>query len=151
MRTRGELVEYFAGQARQAFSLQYVLEVMVLVLVLVGIGDTLASGVVERTRELGMLRAVGMSRRQLFGMVTLEGLAIGSLGVVLAVVAGVGLGVFWVEEQFPRVMGWKLDLHVPWRVVGGIAVVTMALCLLGSLLPALRAARLSVPEALRNE
>lgn len=146
-----ELIAYLASQARQAFRFVYLMEAITFALVLIGIGDTLATGVLERTREFGMMRAVGLRRSRLFEIVVLEGLAIGVLGLVLALCAGLALGLFWVEVQFPALLGWDLDLHFPYSWATGAAALTMALCLVGSLLPSLRAARLTVPAALRNE
>jgi putative ABC transport system permease protein len=151
VRSTAELIEYFAGQARQAFSLFYLMEAITFLLVVIGMGDTLLTGVVERTREFGMMRAIGLHRSGLFGMVMLEGLAIGVLGLLLAAAAGLTLGVFWVDVQFPALLGWTLYLHFPAGFALTAAVLTMLLCLAGSLLPSLRAARLSVPAALRNE
>jgi putative ABC transport system permease protein len=127
------------------------MEVITFLLVLIGIGDTLASGVVERTREFGMMRAVGLRRSSLFTMIILEGAAIGTLGLLLALGTGLVLGLFWVKVQFPAVLGWELDLHIPTGFVLTAASLTMLLCLAGSVLPALRATRLSVPAALRDE
>jgi putative ABC transport system permease protein len=151
VRSTAAIIQYFADQARQAFSLLYLMEAITFLLVLLAIGDTLATSVVERTREFGMLRAVGLGRSRLFEMVLLEGTAIGLLGVVLAGVAGLTLGLFWVEIQFPALLGWKLDLHVPVEFVSMAAVLTLLLCLAGAFMPAWRASRLSVPVALRDE
>jgi putative ABC transport system permease protein len=151
VRSNAELIAYFASQARQAFSLLYLMEAITFLLVVIGMGDTLATGVVERTREFGMLRAVGMRRSRLFEMVMLEGVAIGLLGLFLAAGTGLALGVFWVEVQFPAVLGWKLDLHLPAAFGLTAAGLTLLLCLVGSVLPSLRAARLVIPEALRTE
>jgi ABC-type lipoprotein release transport system permease subunit len=73
------------------------------------------------------------------------------LGLLLAGGLGLSLGMFWVDVQFPAILGWNLDLHVPVKSVVVTAVVTLLLCLAGSFLPALRAAHLAVPAALRNE
>jgi putative ABC transport system permease protein len=151
VRTSRQLVDYLAGQVRQAFSPLYLMQGVTFVLVLIAIGDTLAAGVVARTREFGMMRAVGLSRPELFGMVMLEGGVIGLLGLLLAAASGLALGIFWVEVQFPAILGWELYLYFPTRFALGAAAVAMLLCLGGSLLPSLRAARLSVPQALRNE
>ena len=151
IRSGPELVEYFAGQARQAFSMLYLMEGIIFLLVLIGIGDTLATSVIERTRLLGMMRAIGLHRSRLVGMVLLEGLAMGLLGAVLAVGVGLTLGLFWVQVQFPAILGWRLDLHFPSRFVIGAIGLTLLLCILASFVPSLRAARLSVPAALRNE
>jgi ABC-type antimicrobial peptide transport system permease subunit len=75
----------------------------------------------------------------------------GILGLLLAVVAGLLLGSFWVEVQFPAILGWVLDMHFPWGFATAAAAVTLAMCLGAGVLPALRATRLPVVEALRNE
>jgi len=146
-----DLINYYASLAHQAFGILYLSEALIFFLVLVAIGDTLASSVVEGTREFGVMRAIGLTRTGQFGMVLTEGVAIGVLGLILAAVAGLALGIFWVEVQFPAILGWKVDLHFPTSFALGAAALTIGLCLLGSLLPALRATRLSVPAALRNE
>jgi putative ABC transport system permease protein len=61
IRTTEQLFDYFANQARQTFSVLYSVEIITFALVLVGIGDTLGTGVLERTREIGIMRAVGLS------------------------------------------------------------------------------------------
>jgi len=151
IRTRVEFVGYLADQARQAFSLQYIMEAVVFMLVLIGIGDTLAASVFERIRELGMMRAVGLRRSDVVRMVVLEAAGICVLGLGLAVVAGGALGTFWVEVQFPLLVGWALELHLPRTFVVAGAVLTLVLCLAGALVPSLRAAYVSVPTALRSE
>jgi putative ABC transport system permease protein len=151
IRTRAEFVQYLADQARQAFSLLYIMEAVVFLLVLIGIGDTLATSVLERMRELGMMRAVGLRRRDVVGMVVLEAGGICLLGLVLAVLAGGALGMFWVQVQFPILVGWALELHLPSAFVIVGAALTLALCLAGALLPSLRAAYVTVPMALRAE
>jgi putative ABC transport system permease protein len=151
IRTRAEFVSYLADQARQAFSLLYIMEAVVFLLVLIGIGDTLATSVFERMREIGMMRAVGLRRGDVIRMIVLEAAAICVLGLALAVVAGGALGMFWVDVQFPLLVGWSLDLHLPRSFAVAAAILTLALCLLGALLPSIRAARIAVPVALRSE
>jgi putative ABC transport system permease protein len=145
------IIDFFAGEVRRAFSALYLMEGIIFLLVLIGIGDTLAAGVVERTREFGMMRAVGAHRSRLFGIVMLEGAVIAILGLLLAACTGIALGVFWVEVQFPAVLGWKLELHFPTLFAAAMGIATVLLCIAGSVLPSRRAARLSVPAALRYE
>ena len=151
VRSVRELLDYFGSQTRKAFSVLYLMEGIIFLLVLIGIGDTLATSVIERTHEFGMMRAIGLYRSRLVGMVVLEGLGIGLLGLLLAAATGLLLGLFWVRVQFPAILGWRLDLHFPSRFAIGAVVLTLTLCLVGAVLPSLRAARLSVSEALRNE
>ncbi len=151
IRSRVEFVAYLADQARQAFSLLYIMEAVVFVLVLIGIGDTLASSVLERVRELGMMRAIGLRRVDVIRMIVLEAAAICVLGLGLALVAGSALGVFWVQVQFPLLVGWALDFHVPWLFIVAATALTLVLCVVGAFIPSLRAAYIAVPAALRAE
>lgn len=151
VRSTAELIGFFADQVREGFKFLYLMEAITFLLVLIAIGDTLATGVIERTREFGMMRAIGVRRARIFVMVVLEGVGIGVLGLLLAAGVGLLLGVFWVEVQFPAILGWSLYLH--WPVAFGLtaAALTLLLCLAGSLLPSLHAARLPVSVALRDE
>lgn len=149
--TKREMTEFFASQAPKAFRVHYVLDAVILAIILVGIGDTLATSVLERTHELGMMRAVGLSRSRLFSLILLEGAALGVLGLALALATSFVLGLFWIQVQFPAIVGIDLDLHVDASLILGAVVVTLVSCLVGSFLPALRAARLTVAEAIRNE
>lgn len=147
----GEMVKYWAAQVRRAFAGVYVLGGMVLLVVLVGMADTLAAGVVERTRHLGAIRAVGVDRWQLGRMVLAEAAVLALLGILLAVVAGLALGVLWVKATFPYLLGWVLELHIPFRQAVLGALLTLAVCLSAALLPARYAARLNPAVALRYE
>jgi putative ABC transport system permease protein len=151
VRSGAQLIDFLASQVGEGFKFLYILQAITFALVLIGMADTLASSVLDRTREFGMMRAVGLRRSHLFRMVLVEGGTIGLIGLVLAWGAGLVLGLFWVEVQFPALLGWSLDLHFPYWFAAAAAVLTMVLCLFGASLPALHAARLAVPEALRSE
>ena len=151
IQSSNNLIDYFVGMVHEAFRPTYLAEAITFILVLIGVGDTLAMGVLERTREFGMMRAVGLFRFHLFALVMLEGVTIGLLGLLLAVVAGMALGLFWVNVQFPALAGWVVDLHVPYLFASAAAGLALLLCIAGSFLPSMRAALLSVPAALRSE
>jgi len=118
------------------------------VIAILGIVNTLALSVFERTRELGLLRVVGMSRRQMRRMVRWESVVIAVLGGVI----GLALGVFW---------GWAFAraLRDQGLTVFRIPVVEIAIFVVGSVLagilaavvPAWRASRLDVLEAIATE
>lgn len=146
-----EVVAWFAAQARSAFRSLDVLGALVLVVVLVGVGDALAASALERTRELGVLRAMGLRRGRIRGMLLVESVVVGVLGTVAAVALGVGLGVLWVTVTFPSLIGWTLTLHLPLRHVLEVALAAVGVCLLAAYGPAVRAARLDPVVALRTE
>lgn len=151
VRTGPELVAYLKSEAHKAFIVCYVLDAIILLLVMIAISDNLATAVVERTREFGLLRAVGMAKHSVAKIILAEGATLAALGMVLGVILGITLGVFWVTVQFPALLGWGLDLHVPLGFTSLTLVVAFMLSLLGATAPSVRAARLSVVQALRQE
>ena len=124
---------------------------MVFVVVLIAVADTLWASIIERTKEFGVLRAIGVERRYLARVVLVESLLLGILGLVIALAAGLGLGALWVEATYPYLIGWVLDLHVPYGPIALVTAVTLAVCVVAAALPALYAARLDPAAALRYE
>jgi putative ABC transport system permease protein len=151
VRSTQELLRFFGDQVRQAFSFSYILAAVTMGLLLIGIGDTLAASVLERVREFGLMRAIGLRRSTLFSMVFLEGAAIGINGIVLAMATGLALGLFWVYVQFPALLGWTLEPYLPYQFAAVAILLTLVLALAGSVVPSMRAAFLHVTSALRNE
>jgi putative ABC transport system permease protein len=145
------LVGYFATQVRRAFAGVDLLAALMLAVVLVAVGETLGAAVVERTWELGALRAIGARRRVLQRMVVVEAVLLSVLGLALASVMGLGLGAFWVGTTFTHLLGWGLEWHSPWAWAGMMGLLTMAGCTLGAWLPARRIAGLEPAAALREE
>lgn len=126
--------------------LNVLLGLTILVAVL-GVINTLLLSVFERTRELGLLRAIGMNRGRLGWMITVEAVLISVFGALLGMVLGTALGITLV-----KIFGGDfLKLTIPW----GYLIVTMVAAviagLVAALLPAIRAARLNVLEAIAYE
>jgi putative ABC transport system permease protein len=135
-------------QINQVLALVYALLALAIVIAVLGIINTLALSVIERTREVGLLRAVGMSRRQLRRMVRLESIAISVLGAVLGVVMGVIFGV--ALQQAIADQGIDV-LKIP--VVQLVVFIALAAVVgvLAAVLPARRAAKLDVLRAITTE
>jgi putative ABC transport system permease protein len=125
-----------------------VLLVLAIVVALLGIVNTLALSVVERTRELALLRAVGMSRSQIRSMVRLEAALIGMIGALLGVVLGLFLG--WVFQRALRTQGVG-ELVVPWARLVVYVFVGAATGLIAGTIPARRAARVNMLDAIAAE
>ncbi|MEO6121186.1 MAG: FtsX-like permease family protein, partial [Acidimicrobiales bacterium] len=138
-----EYADAQAAQIDQVLNLIYVLLALAVFIALLGIANTLALSLLERTRELGLLRAVGMTRRQLRSTVRYESVIIALLGTVL----GLGIGLFFGWAMVTALADEGISLAVPVTqllvvtVVGGLAGVAAAV------LPARRAARLDVLAA----
>lgn len=149
--TGPEGVDYFRDAVRRAFRAIDLLAAAVLFVVLVGIADTLAAGVVDRTRLFAAMRAVGARGGHIQRLVIAEGLLLGGIGLLLAVGCGLALGALWIEATFTYLLGWMVTFYLPWRQLVLLIAVTIAVCILAAWLPARRAARLPVSEALRWE
>ena len=126
----------------------YALLGLAVVIAVLGITNTLALSVIERTREIGLLRAVGLGRRQLRTMIRLEAIAIAVLGALL----GVAMGLVFGTVLQRAVADEGIDvLSVPWVRLGVFVVLAAVVGVLAALLPARRAARLDVLQAIATE
>ena len=129
-------------------SLVYALLGLAVLIAVLGIVNTLALSMMERTREVGLLRAVGMSRPQLRAMVRWESVAIAVLGAVLGIVLGV---VFGVALQ-SALSGEGLQvLAIPWARLAGFVMLAALVGVLAAVWPARRAAKLDVLRAITTE
>jgi len=136
------------AQIDQLLNLVYGLLALALVIALVGIANTLALSIYERTRELGLLRAVGMTRRQVRTTIRYEAVIMALLGTTQGLVVGVLLG--WAVVTALNSQG-VTELSVP---IVNLLVVTVVAALAGviaALLPGRRAARLNVLAAIATE
>ena len=135
------------AQLDQLLGVVYALLALSVLVALLGIANTLALSVVERTREIGLLRAVGMTRPQVRRMVRMEAISVALIGAALGLALGVPLG-----AVFTRVERFNLTaLVVPWPELLLGAVLAGVAGLLAGLLPARRAANLDVLDALYAE
>jgi putative ABC transport system permease protein len=142
-----ELKELYENQVNQLLGLIYALLALAIVISLFGIANTLALSIHERTRELGMLRAIGMSRRQVRTMVRYEAVITALIGAILGMVLGLIFAVLIAQplkdEGF--VLSFPIDQLVVLLVLAGLAGV------LAAILPARRASRLDVLQSLQYE
>jgi putative ABC transport system permease protein len=140
--------EYKAAKGSKIDSivnLMYALLALAVVIALLGIANTLALSIFERSRELGLLRAVGMTRRQLRAAVRYEAVVIALLGTTLGLVIGVGFGWAVVRALDEQGLG-TFTLPVP--QLAAMVVVAALAGVAAAILPARRAARLDVLEAI---
>jgi len=113
-----------------------------------GIINTLVLSVLERTRELGMLRAIGLRRSQTMRMITVESVVISLFGTILGLVVGLGLGLAVVDAL--RDQGIT-DTALPWGLMGLYLFAAVIIGVGAAIIPAIRAARLNVLNAIAYE
>ncbi|WAU81111.1 FtsX-like permease family protein [Streptomyces sp. Qhu-G9] len=128
--------------------LVYALLGLAIVIAVLGVVNTLALSVVERTREIGLLRAIGLARRQLRRMIRLESVVIAVFGAVL----GLALGLVWgVCVQQVLALQGMTAFAIPWTTLVAVVVGSAVVGIVAALLPALRASRMNVLAAIAHE
>jgi putative ABC transport system permease protein len=127
--------------------IQILLALAILIAVL-GVINTLALSVLERTRELGLLRAVGLGRAQTMRMVTVEAVVISVFGALLGVVVGAGMGTAVTRALESDGI---TELVLPWGRMGTYLVLAALVGVIAAVLPAIRAARLNVLGAIAHD
>ena len=148
VQTNQEFTESIAGEINLYLTVVYLLLILAIVIAVMGIANTLSLSIHERTRELGLLRAVGQTRRQTRTMVRGEALTVGLFGTV----GGLGLGLF---------LGWALVSSLASEGFGSFAVPKLSLAVvlalgalagvLAAVRPAHRAARMNMLSAIATE
>lgn len=111
------------------------------VIALIGVGNTLALSVVERRQESGLLRALGLTRGQLRGLLAWEAALVAGVAAVLGVLLGGGYGLVGAASVLGSLSAEGTVISIPWLQVAAIVVVATGAGLLASVLPARRAAR----------
>ena len=147
VQTRDEFKDESVASLSRVLNILYVLLALSVVVSLFGLVNTLVLTVFERTRELGMLRAVGMTRRQVRRMIRHESIVTALLGAALGIVIGVFLAALVTQALGDEGFSFALP-------IGSLVVFVLAAILVGvlaAIMPARRAARLDILEALRYE
>lgn len=135
-------------QIGQLLNIVYGLLGLAIIVAVLGVVNTLALSVVERTREIGLLRAIGLSRRQLRRMIRLESVVIALFGALL----GLGLGMGWgtAAQRLLALEGLGV-LEIPWPTIIGVFVASAFVGLFAALVPAFRAGRMNVLNAIATD
>jgi putative ABC transport system permease protein len=147
VQTRQEWIDKEDEEISQFLLLLYVLLALSVIISLFGMVNTLALSVFERTRELGMLRAVGMTRRQVRRMVRHESVITALIGAAL----GLPLGIFLAFLVTQALSEYDLQFAIPTGALITFVIVSVIAGIVAAILPARRAARLRVLEALQYE
>ncbi len=143
--TRGEFVDNQIGPLKKVLNVLYVLLALSVLVSLFGIVNTLVLTVFERTRELGMLRAIGMTRRQVRRMIRHESVITALIGGVLGIVLGIIFGALLVVRLD------EINFSVPVGQLIVFAFATIIVGVLAAIFPARRAAKLDPLQAIAYE
>lgn len=146
--TDSEFQEEQEGQINQILALITILLLVAIAFSFLGIAITLALSVYERTREIGLLRAVGMTRRQLLGAIDLEAIIVTLFGVTVGLVLGTLFGVALSSAVPESVIN---GITISWSTMVVVVIFAVIAAAIAALYPAFKASRMDVLDAIATE
>ncbi len=149
--SQGEIKQQVANRIDSAFSYTRAIEVAALLVALLGLLNTFLISVMERTQEIGVLRALGMSKKHIRRLILQEALLQGGLGSVVAVAIGTVAAYFLVTYSLSHMLGWVLVFSVPWASLAFTVLVGVFVALLAGIYPSYSAAKIDISTALEYE
>jgi putative ABC transport system permease protein len=133
----------------QTFAVTYALQAISLIVASLGVVTTLGASVLERSREIGILRSLGVDRGGVRRTVLAEAGLIGLIANVAGALAGLALSLILIHVINKQSFGWTIRFVFPGRLILGYAAITVGASVLAGLLPAWRASRLPIADAVR--
>jgi putative ABC transport system permease protein len=149
--TRQQLRESIRQMIQRLYGIGYIQEAVVGLVAAMGVVTALLISVLQRRRELGLLRAVGASRGQVLRTVLAEAVLMGLLGAICGLAIGVPMEWYAVRVILLEEAGFNFGMSIPWRAVGVVTALAMLTATLAGLFPALHAIRLRIAEAIAYE
>ncbi|HVK95354.1 MAG TPA: FtsX-like permease family protein [Noviherbaspirillum sp.] len=110
----------------RSFAVTYLLEAVAIVIGLFGVAATFSAQTLARAKEFGMLRHLGVSRRQILTMLAAEGGLLSLLGIAIGFLLGGAISLILVFIVNPQSFHWTMQLHMPWRILATVAAVLLA-------------------------
>jgi putative ABC transport system permease protein len=149
--TRTELTAAVDQMIERLYGIAYGQQVVVMVVAALGVVTALFIAVLQRRRELGLLRALGAPRGQVIRSVVAEGCLMGLLGTVLGVCVALPMQWYVLRVVILEEAGFSFPVHVPWAGAAVIAAAALTTAALAGVGPALSAVRQRIPEAIAYE
>ena len=135
----------------RTFAVTYLLEAVAIAIGLAGVAASFAALAAARRREFGMLRHLGLTRRQIGWMLAQEGAQAAGVGVAAGLLAGGAIGLVLIEVVNRQSFHWSMDLHVPWASLALFALGLVALAALAAVLAGRQAMRQDAVLAVRED
>jgi len=151
VQTTRELRSLVIAIFNRTFAITYALYVISITIAVLGVVSTLFALVLERRREIGLLRYLGLTARDVRCMVLHEAAYIGALGGVAGVAVGVLLALLLIYVINRQAFGWLITLHMPYAFLAEAVVLVIVAALVAGIYPARVAARIRAAEAVRTE
>lgn len=135
----------------RSFAITYLLEGVAILIGLFGVAATFSAQVLSRAKEFGMLRHVGITRRQILALLAGEGALLAALAIVAGFALGYGISLILVFIVNPQSFHWTMQMHMPWGLLATVALVLLASASLTALLAGRMAVAGSAVRAVRED
>ncbi|MGV2287975.1 FtsX-like permease family protein [Trinickia sp. YCB016] len=135
----------------RSFAVTYLLEAVAVIIGLFGVGASFGAQALARTREFGMLRHLGVMRRQIGIMLAMEGALVALLGVMAGLTLGLSLAIVLVHVVNPQSFHWTMSLHMPWGLLAALASAVVAAAALTALMSSRAAMSVDAVRAVRDD
>ena len=149
--THAELRDAVIKIMEQTFIVNYAVEIVAVIVALFSVINTLLASVLDRTREIGVLRAIGATQRQLRLMIMAEAGWMGCIGGLLGLFAGTVMSYHHVVYNTKVLTGWTFQYFYPFHIALLCFVLSVILCLWAGYIPARRAAAINIVTAIGYE
>jgi putative ABC transport system permease protein len=135
----------------QTFAITYALQFVAILIAAIGVANTLAAMVVERGRDIGILRAIGASRAQVRRMTMVQAMLIATASVAVGTIAGIALSAILIFVINRASFGWTIQMQISPMVLISSAFLVLITALLSAIAPANAAARREIADVVRAE
>ncbi len=149
--SNAEIKHQITQKVDESFGFLKAVELAALLVGLLGILNTLLVSVMERTREIGLLRAVGMSQTHVSKMIVIEALSQGFFGAMIAILMGSFIAYSWMTVSLSQILGWLVDFHYPIDIIYKTILAGLFVSFIASILPSKNASKIEIKEALEYE
>jgi putative ABC transport system permease protein len=149
--TRSQVYDWLRDAVRNIYSIAYLQQIVVAIVAALGVVTALLISVLQRQRELGLLRAVGATRGQVLRSVRAEATLMGLIGTLIGVLIGVPFEWYVLKVVIWEESGFNFPVLIPWLEAAMIAGIALVTATLAGLVPALQAVRLRIAEAIAYE
>jgi len=135
----------------RSFAVTYLLEAIAIIIGLFGVAATFSAQTLARAKEFGMLRHVGLTRRQVLGVLAFEGGALTALGILIGFALGWIISLVLVHVVNPQSFHWTMEMHYPWPLLATVAAALLVSAAVTALLSGRRALSAGPIRAVRED
>ncbi len=143
--------DFLSGIIDKIYRIAYLQQVIIAIVASLGVVTALLISVLQRRRELGLLRAVGATQPQILKTVLAEALLMGIIGTLLGIALGLPMEWYLLRVVLFEESGFWFEMIVPWKEALAIAIVAVGIATLAGLIPAIHAVRLKIVDAIAYE